>query len=549
MNKSTRNPSAAVGIADMILYNGKVVTADRNFNVVEAVAICDGKFLAVGGSAEILVLAGPNTKKIDVKGKTVIPGIMDTHQHPEEAGELKFVVNFEKARTVADALAVIKEFASKVKPGEWIRGSGWYALSQLEEKRWLTRYEIDRVAPDNPVYLTQTGHDAMCNSYALRSAKITKDTSDPAGGIIERDPETGEPNGVLHEAAQYLVRDLVPPWTLDIQVKILKEAMKYCNSFGITSNVPGYISTDAFKIYQNIWAKREMTVRVSGNYFPVGVQMPPPDEWEQIVSGIGVYPDVGDEWLSFSALKWFVDGGFRIAWTREPHSDPLIGHGISLIPSEYLNKVVVIANRYNWRVAIHCVGDAAIDEVLDAYDYANREKSIVGRRWVLIHACLMQPDQMERAKKLGVIVTLQDFMWIRAASVEKDLGKNMADRVSPARSIIDKLGIENVSLGTDYSVNPMNPFICMYVFITRKDPRGVAYGADQAIAREEALRLYTSSAAYYTFSEHVKGSIEPGKLADLAVISDDLLTCPAEAIKDIKAMMTIVDGKIVYEAK
>lgn len=549
MIKSTKDALATVAVADTILYNGKVVTMDRNFNVVEAVAIADGKFLAVGSSAEILVLAGPNTKKIDLKGRTAIPGIMDTHQHPEEAGELNSVVNFENARTVADALALIKEFTSKAKPGEWVRGSGWYAPAQLEEKRCLTRWEIDGVAPENPVYLTQTGHDAMCNSHALRLAGITKDTTDIPGGIIERDPKTGEPNGVLHEAALYLVRDLVPPWTPDKQVEIYKESMKYCNRFGITSNVPGFLSSDSFKIYQSILVNREMTVRVSGNYVPVAVQMPSPSEWEEIVSKIGFYPDRSDEWLSFSALKWLADGGFRIAWTREPHPDPSIGYGISLIPSEYLNKVVAIANRYNWRVAIHCVGDAAIDQVLDAYEHANQEKSIVGRRWVLIHACLMQPDQMERAKKLGVIVTLQDFMWIRAASVEKDLGKNMADRVSPARSIIDKLGIENVSLGTDYSVNPMNPFICMYVFITRKDPRGVVYGADQAIAREEALRLYTSSAAFYTFSENVKGSIEPGKLADLVVISDDLLTCPTEAIKDIKAMMTIVDGKIVYESR
>lgn len=175
---------------------------DGNFNVLEAVAIACGKFLAVGNSADILGLADPNTKKIGLKDKTVITGIIDTHQHPEAAGELKFVVNFENAETVADAL--IKEFASKTRPGEWIRGIGSYALSQLKEKRWLTRYEIDSVAPDNPVYLMQTGHDVMCNSYALRLAKIAKDTPDPPGGMVERDPKTGEPNGVLHEAGIFL---------------------------------------------------------------------------------------------------------------------------------------------------------------------------------------------------------------------------------------------------------------------------------------------------------------------------------------------------------
>jgi len=547
--RSPAPPAALLHYADTILFNGKVITVDKTFSIVEAVAIRDGRILAVGSNADIRALEGPNTKKIDVKGKTVIPGLIDTHQHPEGAGELKFVVNFDNAKTVADALALIKEFAAKRKPGEWIRGSGWYALSQLEEKRFLTRWEIDSVAPNNPVVLRQTGHDVMCNSYAFQLAKITKDTPDPPGGIIEKDPKTGEPNGILHEAAQGLVGSLVPAFSFDEQEKMWKESMKYCNSLGLTSVVSGGFFPNSFKVYQHVWANHEMTMRASGAYRPVGEEQPSPDEWDKIINRIGCYSGFGDEWLSFSALKWFADGGFRIAWTREPHPDPAIGHGKSLIPSEYLNKVVAIANLYNWRVAVHVVGDAGIDQVLDAYEAADKEKSIVGKRWVLIHACLMQPDQMERAKKLGIIVTLQDFMWIRAASVEKDLGKRRADRVSPARSIIDKMGIESLSLGTDYSVNPMNPFICMYVFITRKDPKGVVYGADQAITREEALRLYTSSAAFYTFEEHVKGSIEPGKLADLVVISDDILTCPEETIKDIKAVMTIVDGNIVYEAK
>lgn len=365
--------------------------------------------------------------------------------------------------------------------------------------------------------------------------------------MIERDQNTGEPNGVLHEGAQDLVVDVAPSWSHDEQLTIYKEAMRYCNSLGITSTVPGNVTSDTFKIYQAIYAAGEMTVRIRPNFVPFQQKLPPSKELEELLNRMDVLSDSRNEWLSFSSLKWFADGGFRIAWTRELHPDPKIGYGDSLIPTEYLNEVVAIANRYGWRVAIHCVGDAAIDQVLNAYERANNEKSIKNRRWVVIHASLMQPDQMERAKKLGVIVTLQDFMWIRAASAERDLGEEMAHRVGPARSIIDTMGIKSISLGTDYSVNPMNPFICMYVFITRKDPRGVVYGPDQAITREEALRLYTSSAAYYTFSEDLKGTIESGRLADLAVLSDDILTCPEETIKDIKVLMTIVDGRIVYE--
>jgi predicted amidohydrolase YtcJ len=162
------------------------------------------------------------------------------------------VVNFEKARTVADALALIKEFAAKKKLGEWIRGSGWYAPAQLDEKRFLTRWEIDSVAPDNPVYLRQTGHDVMCNSSALKLAKITKDTPEPPGGIIEKDPKTGEPNGILHESAQGLVGGVVPPFSFDEQVKMWKESMKYCNSFGLTSIVSGGFFPDSFKVYQHV---------------------------------------------------------------------------------------------------------------------------------------------------------------------------------------------------------------------------------------------------------------------------------------------------------
>jgi predicted amidohydrolase YtcJ len=221
-----------------------------------------------------------------------------------------------------------------------------------------------------------------------------------------------------------------------------------------------------------------------------------------------------------------------------------------LIPPERLNKLVAICNRYNWRVGIHCVGDAAIDKVLDAYEYANREKSIVDRRFILIHASLMQPDQMEKAKKLGVRVDLQnDFMWDKAATVERFLGKEKANRACPTRLMIDRMGIGSIGAGTDYPVNTYNPFINMYVMVTRKDKNGVVYGANQAITRQEALRLYTNGAAAYSFKEGVKGSIEPGKLADLVVISNDILTCPEESMKDIQAVMTIVDGKIVYERK
>ncbi|MBI5584901.1 MAG: amidohydrolase [Deltaproteobacteria bacterium] len=537
--------------ADMVLYNGKIVTADKTFRMAQAVAIRDGKFLVVGTDREVLDLSGPETIRKNLEGKTVIPGLIDSHNHMDMAEEGLHAVPLHKAKTIGEALAFIKEATGKVKPGEWIRGNAWHPLAQLQEKRYLTRQEIDSVAPDNPVFLPTVGHAVMCNSLALRLAEITKDTPDPKGGAIHKDA-TGEPDGVLHEAAIRLVAKIVPPLPFDVRVTIFKDAMKRLNSAGLTGVVIGSADPDSFKIYQYLWSKHEATMRVSVMYTPTGEYMPEETEeqWEQIIKRMGFYSGFGDHWLNFSGIKLMIDGGMtlRTAHTRKPYPHDTNYRGSLLIAPERLNKLVGICNRYNWRVGIHCVGDAAIDRALDAYEYADKEKSIKEQRFSLIHASLMQPDQMERAKKLGVRVDLQNnFMWDKAATVERFLGKEMANRACPTRWLIDRLGLAGIGAGTDSPVNTFNPFINMYVMVTRKDKNGVVYGADQKISREEALRLYTNGSAAYSFKEKLVGSIEPGKLADLVIISQDILTCPEETIKDIQSEMTIIGGKIAYE--
>jgi predicted amidohydrolase YtcJ len=244
-----------------------------------------------------------------------------------------------------------------------------------------------------------------------------------------------------------------------------------------------------------------------------------------------------------------IDGGMtlRTAFTRDPYPGDPDYHGIPSTPAERLNWVVSTGNKNEWKFAIHCVGDAACDRVLDAYELANREKSIVGRRFAIIHGSMLRRDQIERARSMGVIIELQNiFMWDKASTVERFLGTDTANRVIPDRMAIDLLGIDKVSLGTDYPVNLLNPFLGLYIAVTRKDPAGHVYGADQAIGREEALRLYTTSTAYATFDEKKKGSVEVGKLADMVVLDRDYMTVPVEQIKDIKAVETIVGGKVVY---
>ena len=266
--------------------------------------------------------------------------------------------------------------------------------------------------------------------------------------------------------------------------------------------------------------------------------------------GNGASSGFGDDWLRFAGIKIYYDGGMtlRTALTRDVYPDSRDDyHGIAQQTPERLKQLVSICNRYNWRVGVHVVGDLGIDQVLDAFEAADREKSIRDRRFILIHASLIRPEQMERAQKLGVRIDFQNvFMWDKAATVERFLGKATADRAVPTKTLIEKMSLDNLGAGTDFPVNPVNPLLNMYIMVTRKDPSGKVYGASEAISREQALRLYTSAASRYMFEEGRKGSLEPGKLADLVVLSGDFMTVPEEEIKDIKVEKTLVGGKVVF---
>jgi predicted amidohydrolase YtcJ len=402
------------------------------------------------------------------------------------------------------------------------------------------------------VFLPTVGHFVMVNSAALKLAGITKDTPNPAGGEIEKDKATGEPTGVLAETAIHLVSDIVPDWPFDVRVTQLKKAMAVFNSYGLTSVVSGAVRPRDLAVYQHIHARNEQTERVSVMFTPTGETIPSVSlkDWEKFFAEVGAYSGFGDDWLSFAGIKLAIDGGMtlRTAAMRDAYPDDASYHGFLTMDAARLKALVAIANRYDWRVGVHCVGDAAIDSVLDAYEAANKEKSILDRRFILIHASLMRPDQMQRAKKLGVRADVQNsFMWNKASTVARFLGRPTANRAVPTRAIIDTMGLDSVGAGTDFPVNPLNPFITMYVAVTRKDMTGEVYGKDQAITRQEAIRLYTSAAARYTFSENRTGSIEPGKLADLVVLSADILTIPDEAIKDVQVVRTVVGGKTVFQ--
>lgn len=533
---------------DVILFGGKIATMDGRSSVVQAIAVRDGKIVATGSDESVKALAGSKTKMIALSGKTVVPGLIDTHTHFRPAGMGEYVVNLGGARSVADALELIRGFVAKKKPGEWITTGGWHPPSQLAEKRYLTRQEIDSVSPDNPVYLRTVGHFAMANSLALRAAGVDKSTPNPEGGAFERDA-SGELTGVLAETAIPRVENLVPPFSEEDELRQYKTAEAVLNSFGLTSVVEGATDPRDTRALLKLARSGAATLRVGTMFRPE----PPADleGWNAIMAGNGATSGFGDDWVKLGGIKIFYDGGMTLktAMMRDAYPDSHGDfHGVAQQTPERLKQLVSIANKNGWRVGTHAVGDLAVDHVLDAYEAADRERSIKDRRFILIHASLMRPDQMERARRLGIRVDFQNvFMWDKAATVERFLGRATADRAVPTRTLIDKMGLGNLGAGTDFPVNAINPFLNMYIMVTRKDPKGTIYGKDEAISREEALRLYTSAAARYMFEEDRKGTLEPGKLADLAVLSADYMSVDAEKIKDIKADMVMVDGRIVFQ--
>jgi len=533
---------------DLVLVGGRILTMDSRSSVAEALAVRDGKILAVGSDAAVRPIAGPQTRVIDLAGKTVVPGLIDTHAHFGAAGLSDYVVNLGPAKSVAGALELLKAFVARKKPGEWIITGGWHPPSQLAEKRYLTRQEIDSVAPNNPVYLRTVGHFAMANSLALQKAGIDKTSPNPSGGSFEKDA-SGELTGVLVETAIPLVENLVPPFTEDEEIRQYKIAEGVLNSYGITSVVEGATSARDTRTLQKIALSNAATLRVGLMYRPE-----PPAElsaWEAIMSGSGATSGFGDDWLKFGGIKIFYDGGMtlRTAMMRDVYPDSHDNYrGIAQQTPERLKQLVSIANKSNWRVGVHVVGDLGVDQVLDAFEAADKEKSIRDRRFILIHASLIRPEQMDRARALGVRVDFQNvFMWDKAATVERFLGKATADRALPTKTLIDRMGLDNLGAGTDFPVNPINPFLNIYIMVTRKDPNGNVYGASEAISREQALRLYTSAASRYMFDEGRKGTLEAGKLADLAVLSADIMSIPDDQIRDIKADMTMVGVKVVFQ--
>ncbi len=535
---------------DMILYNGKIHCMRNPSDIVEAIAIKGDQVISVGNNQDVHNLSDSKTTAIDLREKLVLPGLIDTHTHLETIAEGMINVNLKGARSIDEVLKTIEEHAPD-EPDKWVVSSFWHPFAQLREKRVPTRFEIDKVCPNNPVLLLTVGHIAIANSRALEIAGIDQSSPDPDGGRIGRDPVTGDLNGLLQEGAIRVMQTLIPPHDENELEEKYVEAMGAYNELGIASVVTGSTTPRDLKIWKKLRSKNRMNLRVNLAFLPTGEEVPLSSE-EEFYSALNEFKasvPVNDSFLAPGCVKFVLDGGMTLktAALSEPYPDDQRNFGILTMDHRRLNALVSLCNRSGFRVGIHAVGDRAIDAVLEAYEEANKEDSIGRKRFILIHGFLIRPDQIRRASQMGILVATQNvFMYEKAEVAARFLGEVRSNFAISTRSLID--GGIVVTGGSDADVNSPNPFWGIYQAVTRKSREGKVFGSKEKISRWEALCMYTRWAALQTFEERFKGTLEPGKFADLIVTSSDVFTCPEEEIKETQVVLTMVGGKIVYSA-
>jgi predicted amidohydrolase YtcJ len=530
--------------ADAVFLNGKVFTANPRAPMAQGFAVKGERFLAVGTSAAMRHLVGPNTVVTDLQGRLVTPGLADGHFHNEGGGPN---LDLSAARSLGDLFATVGQAARAAGPDAVVVSNPDWHEAQLKEKRLPVARELDAVAPDTPVVLVRGGHEMILNSAALRKWNITRDTPSPAGGSIGKEAD-GTLSGELVDNAKKLVT--LPP-TAPVSLEDAIRTQRTLNAYGITSvRIPGAYKGNLFedyKLLKEMRDKGQLTLRYTV-YLP-GFGTSDPAKIHDMIVNSGLTQDEGDEWLRIGGVKLLIDGGFEGGHMREPYEEPYgkggTFTGITVVPTENFVAVVKEVNRLGWRVATHAVGDAALDEVLDAYEAADAERSIKGQRWSVEHAFIARPDQVVRMKKLDLILSVQDHLYLAAPAMKKYWGAARAVHVTPLKTYLAN-GFLVVG-GTDSPVVPFNPFWEIYHFNTRDTISDGVYGADERVrSRARLLGMITINYAKATGDEAIKGSIDPGKLADFAVLSTDILTVPAREMLGAKARATYVGGKEVY---
>jgi predicted amidohydrolase YtcJ len=563
---------------DLILHGGRVYTVDAGDRVVEALAIRGGRIVAAGGTDEIRRLAGPGTRQVALGGRAVVPGFIDGHPHMDMVGLGLIRPSFDTVRSIDEILSILAAEVARRRPGEWIvcnpigvEPDLFKMPGLLKEGRWPTRHDLDRVAPDNPVYiepaiLAAPGH-AFANSAALRLAGITRETKPPDGVKVELDAR-GEPTGhvedynfpkLIPDAYNSFKPDralfpMVPRFTQEQIVAAVRAGMQAFNAAGITAIYEGHgIPAEPQRAYLELWSKGELTVRT---YFVISYPVPvyfDAKAGEALIRETSKYaagPGFGDDLLKFGGLGFSFDSASAIGASlmREPYvgARGTLWKGVQLTSDENFKSILWNAARANLRVQVQCAGGAAIDKILGMYEEIDREIPIRGKRWVIEHCQFPSPENMAACRRLGVIPTsTTNFLWLYGSVYVRSWGRELAQDAIPFKPWLEA-GVPVVQ-STDGK--PYQPMFAFWQMLARRDGlTGETLSTPkQQLSRAEALRLYTANGAHVMFAENDLGSLEAGKLADLVVLSQDIMTIPEDRIPETQVLATLVGGRAVHD--
>ena len=520
--------------ADTVLINGKILTLDGQFPTREALAIRDGRILALGTTAEIRKLTNPKSRVIDLNGRTVIPGLIDSHMHAIRAAlSFSTEVNWIGASSLAEAVARIHEASETMKPGAWLIVAGGWNVQQFKEKRRPTQAELLAAAPNNPVYV-QLGYGwVMMTPRALEALKISADADLPPSGKLDRDP-SGQPTGGITGGNNAIVAlfDKLPKPNFDEQVDGTRKFFRELNRLGITGVVdPGgnNVSAEDYQAIFKVWREGRMTVRVA--YSLCGPT--PGSEFADLKDLTQMLPmGFGDDMLRFNGI------GERITWAMNNNNKP------SDADKQNYYEIARWAAERGMSITMHWTNDDSVDQLLTIFERVNREVPITGLRWSIAHLNNASPESLRRMKALGMGWTVQDSLYFSGEQAQ-----NAALRREPPVMTAKEIGVP-VGAGTDaHRVSSYNPFTALQWFLDGKTISGIALrGPEETPSRIDALRFYTLGSAWFSRDENKRGSLAIGKLADLAVLTKDYLTVPVEQISGIESVLTMVGGKIVYTA-
>jgi predicted amidohydrolase YtcJ len=525
---------------ELILYNGNIWTVNAHQPRAQALAISGGRFLGVGSNEEVLALAAGGAKKVDLGGNTVLPGFIDAHTHPAEAGLDHLRMVDCDLRSIADILAALRRRAAETPASGWVLGFK-YDDTKTSDGRALALADLDVAVPDHPVFVEHRGgHTAWVNSLAMKMVKVDENTPDPTGGKYDHDPATGRLTGHIRESAKTGFQQLIPSnFTRDDRREGVKLISKMMTRTGVTSVGDAFGSPDDLRAYQEARDAGELSFRV---YCLVGYQF-----IDQMLAA-GIRTGLGDEWVRVGAMKMLCDGSIseRTARLSQPYIGRPNDFGILVNDEEHLYSVGRKAHEAGWQLGTHANGDVAIDMTLRVYERLQREVPRRDPRFRLEHCTVVNDSLVGRMKALGAIPTpFSTYVYYHGEKM-KEYGPERLNNMFALRSFIDA-GIRPTQ-ASDYPPGPFEPMMALQAEVTRTDSKGTVWGAKQKISVEEAIRVGTINGAYASYEENLKGSIEPGKLADLVVLGQDPFKVDPSQLINIPIERTMVGGKWVFES-